>query len=224
MSQKVFAEVIGHSFVRRLREFCVVNNIPNLGLLQSMHQVTFSHRTANGALSYIKDVDRFADNYGQGSVADLVVLVSGSNDLQEEELSPEYLAGELSRTAHKFLKAGASHVVILQAMPRTGYGRYGAAQAFYEYPTWEDMCMEEGISQEKAGRFNRTLEEICASESRVHTVRSRGLIAGWQAHIDDGVHLTNRLDGEEKFLVLVRGIVIHYSNIIRNAYGDMNLN
>ena len=112
--------VIGHSFVRRLRDHLTSERGQghNLGLDPNMVNVVMY---AQGGMT----ADRLRQHHFQfirNQLPDIVYIELGCNDLTDPSLSPAQIATDLHNLAHSILQLGVSQVVVGQTLWREDAG------------------------------------------------------------------------------------------------------
>ena len=185
--------VLGHSFVKRADGAQKHSPLQNLGLPAFSHNVLFNGR--GGA--HIKDIPGLYQQI-QHTQPKLILLDIGTNDLFNQPLvSPAVIAGQLHKVARQLAKQTSALVVLVQALPRTPQGRFGAPQSF----------------NQRVQLFNKTLSYLShpsqGSSSSVKTWYLRGIPSKVEEYVQDGCHLNAR--GMHKYLKSLRRVVIKYS-------------
>ena len=181
--------VLGHSFVRRLEDFCVGTDRPGMGLTNCrVHFKGFGGTT----------VERLAQ---QGIMARhsvvrelrpaVVILQCGGNDLCSPHLSAESIATSLLDLADNLVyNFGVKRVMLCELFPRPS-PRYISSIQY--------MC--------KLDVVNHRAEEVAATHSAVSFWRHRRLIHSAEPiFANDGVHLSPI--GMPKYYKSVRGAII----------------
>ena len=118
---------LGHSFVRRASQHLFSQSQPNLYLPTATHEVMFQFR-GGAHISDIFQLFRQSGNFNP----DIVVIDMGTNDLFNNLSTPSHsLALQLFNLArHLVDHFRVQHVIILEVLPRTTWGRYGAPLSF----------------------------------------------------------------------------------------------
>ena len=117
--------VLGHSFVTRAERSLLSISDDNFTLPRVSHQVKL--QGCSGAHVYdIMPLYRHCSFF-----ADVVILDIGTNDLLDRHVLPHTLALQVFDIARRLSSyAGIKHVIILEALPRTTWGKYGAPVSF----------------------------------------------------------------------------------------------
>lgn len=200
MAQKVYIDLIGHSFIRRLQTFCRDQELLNFELDDTNFDIKFVTSTDAGNINTLCDLDILSQVYDYGRVADLIILELGSNDIHSTDIDPAILANQLVVTTDRFTQAGVAKVLLAQVMPRTQDPPYGAPS--------------EGIRVYETRRFNDTVCHMLQTRPRIESLKHRGLIQNWREKVYDGVHLSPG-PVMYSYFKSVRGAIIHHSNKIR---------
>ena len=163
-------DVVGHSFVKGVKEFGIAQEMQNLALGYDKVSVHFKTRQGASKILKISDVASFTMRYevNPWCVPDFTYILSGSNDIQNylrdshrlmdnDEMMGGVLALQLMAVVDRMKQAGVPLVLVGGALPRTGGGTYGAA-AFLEDPSGAEMlqCQERSVTITSA--FNQKLQ------------------------------------------------------------------
>jgi len=187
---------VGHSFVRRASQHASTSNQSNLNLPLATHKVNFQFR-GGAHISDIMHLFRQAGNFNPS----IVVIDIGTNDLFNSSSPSHSLAQQLFNTArHMVQQFGVRHVIILEVLPRTTWGRFGAPQSFVS----------------RVFRFNSMVKSL-VSQHKLSTPVSfwshKGMAPNMSKFISDGCHL-NTL-GMIKYLKSVRRAILFQTRALR---------
>ena len=181
--------VIGHSFCRRLFEFCVSNHHYNLNLNNSL--VHFTGHLEEKRIVYVDQVDKWLDRYGCRLHEFSVALFDiGCNDLLSCSLflQPVKLAEMVFKLALKARKAGVKRVVLMQMLFRFGLGAVPRWTRARLTPHHVRRCQYQFNDAVKC--FNRRLWYLCSKGDGTIVYRTqRGFHRQWSKRLlRDGVH------------------------------------
>ena len=181
---------LGHSFVRRASQHLSSINQTNLYLPLPTHEVLFQFR--GGA--HIPDISQLF-RQSAGFNPDIVVIDIGTNDLFNNTSTPSHtLALQLYNLAkHLVNHHGVRHVIILEVLPRTTWGRYGAPKSF----------------SSRVCRFNAMVKSLVSKSNHSTPVSfwfHKGISANVSQFILDGCHLNPT--GLTKYIKSVRRAVL----------------
>ena len=180
--------VLGHSFVRRLREHLDRLATPPFGLRPAGHLVRL---VGLGGLQFPCLLRQLWAVCEPGY--DLVLLDFGTNDLAAG-CSAELRADRVVAVAETMLAIyGVKRVVVLEVFPRAD-GRY--------------RCPPEFNSE--ARHFNILIRERLAFSNQIHFHQHKGMVTNWQQYLVDGVHLNGF--GMSKYSASVRRASSRYPN------------
>ena len=180
--------VLGHSFVRRLREHLDRLATPPFGLRPAGHLVRL---VGLGGLQFPRLLRQLRAVCEPGY--DLVLLDFGTNDLAAG-CSAELLADRVMAVAETMLDSyGVKRVVVFEVFPRAD-GRYRCPPEF----------------NAEARRFNILIRERLASSNQIHFHHHKGMVTNWQQYLVDGVHLNSL--GMSKYSTSVRRAILRHSS------------
>ena len=136
---------------------------------------------------------------------DLVILDIGTNDLVDVSHVSEAtkLADNVYHTAQALLAKGVSRVIILEVLPRSTKGRYGATQAFTTH----------------ARSYNRHIQALVQRHREQVPVffwYHAGMSYKAEQFLSDGVHLNK--DGIYKYIKSIKRAVITHRPALRPAH------
>ena len=118
--------VIGHSFVRRADDFLHDSGIFNLNLDLSTHDIRFFSRSG----CHARHLQQFYPNL-ESFKPDMVVIDVGTNDLADQDFSPQLLLDTIFIIAKRLVNnLQVKSIVVLQVLHRTTHGRFGLPQWF----------------------------------------------------------------------------------------------
>lgn len=213
--------IVGHSFVRRLEDYCrdpKNKKCLNLGLDAERSRVSFVHHDSNGhALSTISAVNNYLDTYRSSyDLPDIVYIIIGSNDLFNNRLNlaqtPRDLALQVLEGVNTLKSEGVPRVIISAALPRTGDGKYGGASHIpEEYLNAHDLWYWEEESLRDTASFNSVLESRIAAYQGVAFHHPKGFSEKWGWKLLDGVHLLGG-DPERCFYKKIRAFLICHAD------------
>ena len=188
---------LGHSFVRRASQHLLSSNQSNLNLPLATHDVMFQFR-GGAHIADIMHLYRKAPNFNP----DIVVIDIGTNDLFNFTNTPSHsLALQLFDTArHLVQHCGVRHVIILEVLPRTTWGRFGAPQSF----------------SSRVARFNTMLKSLVSQHQESTPISfwfHKGILADVSQFILDGCHLNPA--GMTKYLKSVRRAILFQTRALR---------
>ena len=169
------AAIIGHSFVRRLKNYVDEDKSKhNLGLTTNSHQVTMR---GGGGLRICQLQQHF--DFIRRMRPEVVLIDIGTNDLDSRRKPVQVLARELFQVAAIIRdRYNVKQVVICEVFYRTPVGRYASSNPEFN----------EGVHE-----FNQACKTYAASSSpvfrNIHFWHHTGLVENWQQYIADGVHL-----------------------------------
>ena len=181
--------VVGHSFVRRLREHLHAERGPsfNMGLDPGSVSVTFLSRGGvtvngmnNGLLQAVKSLRPH-----------LVYLELGSNDATRTYLSPNHIVNSMSSLARNLVQSGVQRVIFGQVLWREDAGIPASIPTY----NWKVVML------------NRVMARVLPNLPGTSYWKHRGL---WNSLypilMDDGIHLTDV--GNHKLYRSIRGALI----------------
>ena len=187
--------VIGHSFVRRADQHLQSIQMNNLGLPLFSHKVEF---LGLGGAHILDLIPLFQSS---SNLPDVVIIDIGTNDLTNYRAPPHTLALQVFNVARRLITHhNVAHVVILQVLPRTTWGRHGQPQSF---------CS-------RVSRFNAMLESLVyqyKARFPVSCWMHKGMRSNINNFISDGVHL-NPL-GLTKYIKSIKRAILAISRSIR---------
>ena len=170
--------VIGHSFTRRVRDWCVTEGLHNLNLNSELFTV-FMHGVGGGVV-----LNRYAKKslwHDLHLIPDLnatsVVIDLGSNDLCHASVSAAQLVQGITAFATECLIKGATHVTILEILPRLGTLHFNArvAQANTMILQFTESRNDLYFWKHCRNNFsNRFLSDFIAPDG-IHVCSSRGM-------------------------------------------------
>ena len=188
--------LVGHSFVTRADQHLQATNFNNFGL------PTFSHNIELHGQSGAHILDILPLFQQCSTTPDVVIIDVGTNDLTNFRAPPHTLALQVFNIARRLITHhNVSHVVILQVLPRTTWGRHGQPPSF----------------SSRVARFNEMIESL------VYRYKSTISISCWvhqgmRSQIDnfvsDGVHLNQA--GMVKYVKSVRRSILAVSRLLRS--------
>ena len=181
--------ILGHSFCRKLFEFCVNNEHYNMNLNNST--VHFAGYLGDRRIVYADQVGQWLDRYGS-MLHDFSVAVIdvGCNDLLSCTLflQPVKLAEIVYKLALRTRKCGVKRVVLMQMLFRSGRGAV---------PRWTRASLTSSHIRrcqydynDAVKRYNRRLWYLCSQGDGTVVYRTqRGFHRNWsQRLLRDGVH------------------------------------
>ena len=165
--------VLGHSFVTRAERSLLSISDDNFTLPRVSHQVKL--QGCSGAHVYdIMPLYRHCSYF-----ADVVILDIGTNDLIDRHVLPHTLALQVFDIARSLTSyAGIKHVIILEALPRTTWGKYGAPVSF----------------SHKVSQYNSKLKNLVYQYKETVPATfwfHKGIASKIETYISDGVHLNS---------------------------------
>lgn len=174
------ALILGHSFVRRMRDWLHTRDDLYLGLWQVSE---IHYHGVGGATLY-----HLWDEIGliRSLRPDVLLLDIGSNDLSYSSLSPTTFVDELERyVSHLLAVTSVREVVIFQVFYRaSGYQPRRHQRERREYNAAVDEA-------------NELLHLMCKKRSNLHVFRLQGMRGNAESYLlHDGVHLNQQ--GQEK--------------------------
>ena len=205
-SKRISVLVWGHSYVRRLQEYCEQQqDTHNLGLSFDKHSIFFKAR-GGGKSIHAKLDFKVIDQVG----ADMVVLDIGTNDLDSERVSPNVLAREVFDAAStiQYMYPQVKRIVILEVLFRTPNGTFPLHNRNFFLA---------------AHQYNNKVKILVNSQpdrqnAKILFWHHKGLTQNWQSFIMDGVHLTP--EGMKKYFSSIRRLILRLSPAIRNHTDD----
>jgi hypothetical protein len=188
--------LIGHSFIRRLRDFMADNSDSanqNLGLYRDQYEVSCVAR-GRGGLTVNKLCSRQFTQFSR--CPDIVFLQIGGNDLVCDSPNIPKLDRDIISYA-SYLKdgCGVRHVIIGQVLRRDP-----------RRSTW--------TFNEDVVRLNLSLASACAELAHIFFWKHRGFWATMDFLGADGVHIRSDLDGHylRKYRQSIKSAILHVSN------------
>ena len=164
--------VIGHSFVRRVDYHLRAKEQLNLLLPTSSHLVNMIGK--GGA--HVSDLMQLFNS--RSSNPHLVIIDVGTNDLANLHTPSHVVARQLFSVARTLVERyGVEHVVLMEVLPRTTWGRHGAPPSFTG----------------RVKRFNDMIKSLVSHyKDRIPVSYwfHKGLVSNIEGFIQDGVHLT----------------------------------
>ena len=199
MPSPVRVLIVGHSFVRRIDQFL------------SQKYIGFNHNfTLDRSLQHVKLVGK-----GGASVDDIlpmflanidfspqiVVIDIATNDLHSNTLPPHKLAQQVFNITKRLIsRHGVQRVIVLEALPRTQFGLYGAPPSF----------------NTKVAQYNTMIKNLVVQTGNAGLVCfwfHKGLPSQIHKFILDGCHFNQ--DGLLKYYRSIRRIIINTSSKVR---------
>ena len=122
MSEPVSVLIWGHSYVRRLQDYCMESEERyNLGLSPDTHSIFFKAR-GGGKSIHAKMDFKIIDQVG----AEVVIIDIGTNDLDADRVAPNVLANEVFEAARtiKYMYPEVKKILILEILFRTPNGSF----------------------------------------------------------------------------------------------------
>ena len=217
MNERKELLLIGHSFIRRLQQFCFKPETFNLGLDPQKEVVNFFHTDRNNQLLAtisLMNQELQLCNYWQ-DIPEVVYIEMGSNDLFNNrfqgQASPTHLADQLLEGVGFLKHEGVPSVIVGAAIPRTGDGRYGAASHIPpEEQNWKDLWDFEESSVTDTQKFNdRLSSRIKTCYQGVYFEKKKGFTEGWPGKLGDGVHLKEG-QPQQKYWSNMRSMAINH--------------
>ena len=196
-SQKLEVLFLGHSFVRRLDNHLRSSSLANFSLPSRSHDVRFLGQSG----AHVSDVmtlfqRREVDPH-------LVFLDIGTNDLTNLYVSTHDLATQVFNLARQLIQHyGVEHVVIMEVLPRTTWGRHGAPRSF----------------SGRVRRFNDMIKALVCRFKMSLPVSfwfHKRIANDIDTFIADGVHLNSL--GLARYTRSVRRAILKYSRPIRRT-------
>ena len=196
--------ILGHSFVRRLEQFCLrVKNNHNMCFDPDTHLIFYKSRGGSTIDTCINDFKV------AGQVdANIVILDIGTNDLDNPDVDPLDLASRVVSAAKSLPERypEVQVVVILECLFRSQIG-----QVRCRNPNFATHCYQ----------YNNKVKELVyaesvRSESKIRFWHHRGMVDKWATYLSDGVHL-NRARLEKYYTSLRRGI-LKFSPWVRERF------
>ena len=186
-------EIVGHSFVKRLVNWCAQPQYSNLELTPDRHTVVMECNYSKGQIVFVEHLDRYLqENSDRISKADCVLWDISSNDLCERYRDhPVQLADRVHTLALRTRVWGAKTVGIWECLWRHGDAclprdirRAGTAtqreimQAEVDYNTWVDI-------------YNTKLRAFCIEDEDLglEFLKYEGLRGGFPDNLPDGIHI-----------------------------------
>ena len=180
--------ILGHSFVKHLRNHLVASDFLNVGLLPTGHSVTlrsFSGLTYPGLLNKLKSV--CAPGY------QVVFIDFGTNDLAagcavELLVDMVWSVVETLRSCY-----GVRQMALMEMFPRAA-GRYPCVPGF----------------NYAARSYNDKLRERAAGVAGVYLCHPQGMVDNWRQYLRDGCHYNAA--GMKKYVKSLRRAILKYSS------------
>ena len=186
--------ILGHSFVKRADRYLDTQNIINFNMLTPYHTVSLLGKGGAHALDIMHLFHQ------RTSTPHLVVIDVGTNDLTNSRIPTHTLALQVYNMAKLLVNNyGVLHVVILEVLPRTSWGRHGAPPSF----------------NSRVARYNAMIKSLVFQnkEFPVSFWFHKGLPSSIETIILDGVHLTNF--GISRYIRSIRRVILKCSRSIR---------
>jgi len=190
--------VIGHSFIVRADRYLYSQCDYNFTFPRVSHQVKL--QGCSGA--HVNDLmPLFHDAYFH---SDVVILDIGTNDLTNNRITAQSLALQVFNTARRLTRyVGVKHVIILEVLPRTTWGKHGAPISF----------------SSKVSHYNSMLKNLVFQYKETVPVTfwfHKGIASKIENYISDGVHLNS--SGLQKYIKSVRRAILKTSRVVRTNY------
>ena len=221
-------QLVGHSFLRHLKDFCADQEIFNFDFEADKIDVRFRLTLANGRnISNINGLDTFIQQCYEGvgsMLPEMVFLEIGSNDIHsymqrhpynptlQDILGSQNMAHRLMGMVDRIKSAGVRAVMVGAALPRLAGGTYGAGQYLGRDPSEDALERAEDRGSRMTAVFNEALLVGCENRGeRVLFCKTVGLSDGWEQYIgEDGCHLDSKA-ANWKLFKSIRGPIIHFS-------------
>ena len=195
--------VIGHSFIRRLRDFLAHSRTngnafgADLDLRDDFRTVIF-HGVGGMTLDQLRaETDLIKETAPQA-----LVIQIGTNDLAHTKCNPVELANDIIKFAQMLVFRGfVSHVVIGQILPRVISGGAGVRALGSKQRPARHTRIDFNEVRLVA---NDTLRLLARHLANVHFWPHRGMFDDWHKLLDRyGLHLNNA--GQRKYARSIRG-------------------
>ena len=189
--------VLGHSYVRRLRDYLVATDQVNFNLAMAGHSVKLY---GLGGMTFPTLLQRLHSACSPGY--DLAILDFGTNDIADgcdvDLLVDKAIAVAETLTTDYDVK----QVVFMEIFPRK-FGRYRTPRLF----------------NQNARAYNVRMRARVQDLPRIHVHHHQGMVANCNQYLhDDGVHMNSI--GMGKYAKSVRRAILRYSSrhLIRRRY------
>ena len=186
--------ILGHSFVKRADRYLTSRQVTNFGMRSPYHNVSLLGKSG----AHVMDVIQLF--HSRNSSPHIVVIDVGTNDLTDVHIPTHVLATQVYNWAkHLINHYGVLHVVILEVLPRTTWGRHGASPSF----------------NARVVRYNAMIKSLVFQhkEFPVSFWFHKGFPSSIESIIQDGVHLTDH--GLCKYFRSIRRVILNVSRSIR---------
>ena len=189
--------ILGHSFTSRADRYLRDMGIENLNLPRISHNISLNGR---GGAHFSDLIEMF--NQTGVLQPDILVLDFGTNDLFNSNLVPTLsLARQYFNLAkHMLDHYGVKHIIILEVLPRTSWGRYGAPHSF----------------SARVISFNNAIKSLVLHLDHTAPITfwfNKGFPSKIESFISDGCHLN--AEGMAKYIKSIRRAVIKVSRSLR---------
>ena len=181
--------VVGHSFIRRLKEHLAADKGPsfNFGLDPAIVDVTL---LARGGLT-VHDLQYSMIQRVKGLRPHLVYIEVGSNDATSPHLQPDEIASDMCLVARNLVQAGIQRVIFGQVLWRGDNGNPAACQHY----NWKVVIL------------NRRMAQMLPRMPSTTFWKHRGLWnSAYPILTHDGVHLSEV--GNHRLFRSIRGAII----------------
>ncbi len=201
-SSRETAVMLGHSYVRRLRNDGFVES----QLFLDYTRVIWKGHHGAKPINLIRDVvENFAQIRRDLGRVDVLFLFLGSNDLVTyENYGAVTVATWLFKLGLKFLESGVKRVALMECLPR--FGEAGLCREGTTWCTVNPVGVDEVFFHERVKVFNDTLKVWVKTDSRLTYERLTGFRDEIQTMLFDGIHLDR--EGRDKLRRLLRRRVI----------------
>ena len=191
MYERIF--VCGHSFSRRLENFCRTPHFQNMGLRRG--KVYFIGYNNNHRISYAHQLEQWLDSHTNAlNQATVLSMDIACNDMIHRAgsyfMDPLNLAHYVYYLACKARLAGVRRVIILQMLFRAG--RAAVPRGSRRHMCRAEIQYHQDIYNEAVLAYNRCLRDLCMNGDPAITFRAqRGMHQKWSRRLSsDGVHPT----------------------------------
>ena len=212
-NKRIGVVVVGHSFVRRMRQILHQNlSLEKLGLTWKQFGCQFvGEITPTQKLSTLEQLAANTDMVvNRLDKVHMVVMDLGTNDLNNHSgLSPIMLADSAVAIAQEFLSKGVQRVLINEVAYRSG-----KAAICRNQPADTPVQEAEKAFNERVKLFNLAVKMEIGRRSRIGFIHQKGLAKDWRLKMaEDGTHYAEY--AMHRYIAnIVKGI-IHGCSIIR---------
>ena len=186
-------EIAGHSFVKRLVNWCAQPQYANLELNTAQHSVNISCNYSKGQIVFVDHLERYLHEHKDRiAQADCVLLDISSNDLGEAYRNrPVQLANRVHNLALLIRTWGAKTVGIWECLWRHGDACLPRDVRLARTATQREIMEAEVDYNVWVDDYNTKLRAFCIEDEDLglEFLKYEGLRGGFPDNLPDGIHI-----------------------------------